>query len=220
MNNERNMLERVTSEKLRNLIDKDNNFIDKDTLLENLFKYCRTEYTMKSYNTRENTEIYRRMEIFDLNRTYIWDGRGSLDDLIEGWIPKEMLEIFFLHQKKRNKQTIRKLILNLARSVNEIIYNTFWKNRNEAINTWEKNNGINFLEKRNKKRGNKKVANERLKRKISGKKNNYEHVVDEGRYLNVARRIGLGFPGSLDKRVGILLLHIKYWFTISLDKIF
>ena len=79
---------------------------------------------MRLYNTRENTELYRRMGIFDLNRTYIWDGKGSLDDLIEGWISKEMLEIFFLHQKKRNKQTIRKLILNLARSIKEIIYNT------------------------------------------------------------------------------------------------
>ena len=84
MDNERNMLERITSDKIRSLIDKDDNFIDKDILLEKLFKYCRTEYTMRSYNTRENTEIYKRMEIFDLNRTYIWDGRGSLDDLIEG----------------------------------------------------------------------------------------------------------------------------------------
>ena len=54
--------------------------------------------------------------------------------------------------------------------------------------------------------------NECLKRKISGKKNNYKHVVNESRYLNVTRRIGLGFPGSLDRRVGSLLLRITYWY--------
>ena len=107
----------------------------------------------------------------------------------------------------------------MAKKINDTIYNIFWKERNNAVSTWERENGINFFEKRNKKGGNKKVANERLKRKISGKKNNYEHVVDEGRYLNVARRIGLGFPGSLDRRVGSLLLRNTYWY-ISIDEIF
>ena len=83
MNNDKNMLERSTPKKIRNLVDKDDNFINKDILLEKLFKYCKTEQTIRLYNTRENTELYRRMGTFNLNRTYIWDGRGSLDDIIE-----------------------------------------------------------------------------------------------------------------------------------------
>jgi len=116
----------------------------------------------------------------------------------------------FLYQKNKNKENIKKLILTLAKKINDTIYNIFCKERNNAVSMWEKENGINFFEKRNKKGGNKKVANERLKRKISGKKNNYEHVVNEGCYLNVTRRIGLGFSGSLNRRIRNLLLQIKY----------
>ena len=41
MNNDRNHLERTTLENLKNLIDKEENFIDKDELLKKLFKYCK-----------------------------------------------------------------------------------------------------------------------------------------------------------------------------------
>ena len=58
MNNDRNMLEKETSEKLKDLIDKDENLNNKDDLLEKLFKYCRTATTLKLYNSKENMEIY------------------------------------------------------------------------------------------------------------------------------------------------------------------
>ena len=41
INNDRNHLERTTLENLKNLIDKEENFIDKDELLKKLFKYCK-----------------------------------------------------------------------------------------------------------------------------------------------------------------------------------
>ena len=139
----------------------------------------------------ENIKRYKGE--YNLDLIYKWDNNGSLDDIIEGWIPKELIEILFEFQIKRNRNIIKKLLMEWARKINDIIYNDFWKSRNEAMHHWEKENNINFMKKRNKKGGNKKLARENLKRKISGKKDNYEHVVDENRYLMVARKIGFGF---------------------------
>ena len=135
MNNDRNHLERTTLENLKNLIDKEENFIDKDELLEKLFKYCKTEKTLKSYNNQGNVKIYKNLGKIDLEHIYIWDGEGSLDNLIEGWIPKSMINTMFLYQKNKNKENIKKLILTLAKKINDTIYNIFWKERNNAINT-------------------------------------------------------------------------------------
>ena len=49
-------------------------------------------------NTKENTEIYRRLNPFDKRLTYIWNETESMDDLIRGWIPNKLLNIF--KQKK------------------------------------------------------------------------------------------------------------------------
>ena len=56
MNNDRNYLERMTSENLKTLIDKEENFTNKDDLLEKLFKYCKTEKNLKSYNNKDNVK--------------------------------------------------------------------------------------------------------------------------------------------------------------------
>ena len=63
-----------------------------------------------------------------------------------------------------------------------------------------KKNNINFIEKR-KKNGNKKSIKERAKRKISGKRILYYHVVDETFYNKIKIRIGMDFLSSQNKKV-------------------
>ena len=58
---------------------------------------------------------------------------------------------------------------------------------------WENTVGITTVEKR-KKNENKKVISERKKRKMTGKRNNFYHIVDENFYDKVKRNIGFWFP--------------------------
>ena len=125
MMNKRNILERTVEDKLKDLIEKDENFSKKDNLLEHLFKYYRTEITLREYNNKENTEYYRKHNYFSFEKTYIWDGKGLLDNLIESWISRELIEILALYQKKKNREKIHKLILNITKEINDIIYNDF-----------------------------------------------------------------------------------------------
>ena len=54
--------------------------------------------TLRHLNTRENTEIYKRLNPFNKRLIYIWNKTKSMDDLIRGWIPNKLLNI--LKQKK------------------------------------------------------------------------------------------------------------------------
>src|SRR5256885_11958446 len=81
-----------------------------------------------------------------------------------------------------------------------------WQRRNDDLAKWEKFNNITKAEKC-KVRKNKKSQNEQRKRKISGKRNNYYHLLMI-KYETVKRTIGLiipnidlGFHNSHDKRV-------------------
>ena len=47
-------------------------FKEVDNLLDDLYKYTRFAVTLRHLNTREHTEIYRRLNPFDKRLTYIW----------------------------------------------------------------------------------------------------------------------------------------------------
>ena len=83
------------------------------------------EKTLKSYNNQGNVKIYKDLGKIDLEHIYIWNGEGSLNNLIEGRIPKSMINTMFLYQKNKNKENIKKLILTLAKKINDTIYNIF-----------------------------------------------------------------------------------------------
>ena len=85
--------ERIMKEWLHDRIHNMKIFKEVDTLLDNLYKYTRFAVTLKHLNTKENTEIYRRLNPFNKRLTYIWDETESMDNLVRGWIPHKLLDI-------------------------------------------------------------------------------------------------------------------------------
>ena len=85
--------ERIIKEWLHDRIHNMKIFTNVDTLLDELYKYTRFSVTLRHLNTKENTEIYRRLNPFDKRLTYIWDETESMDDLIRGWVPNKLLHI-------------------------------------------------------------------------------------------------------------------------------
>jgi hypothetical protein len=81
---------------------------------------------------------------------------------------------------------------------------------------WEKSNNITKAEKR-KVCKNKKSQNEQRKRKISGKRSNYYHFINNKIYERVKQIMGLitlkdlGFHRRHDKRVG------SFYFTVLIN---
>ena len=95
-----------------------------------------------------NTKFYRDNGYFDKRRTYIWDQQGSLDDLIIGWIPKKLRDIFAKYQIKKKMNDINAIIVEWINKINKFFYERIWKTRNNDINKWEKQNGIFNVKKR------------------------------------------------------------------------
>jgi len=183
------------------------NFNNSDNLIDELYKYTIAEIRLKDYNTEINTKYYRDKGITSKKLTYIWDGNGSLDDLIKGWIPRDLVEIFKKYQIKKNKKDIDEIIIEWANKCHSFFRN-IWKKRCNSLIDWEVANNITNIEKR-RKNGNKRNLNENRKRKISGKKTAYYHTVDETFYERVRVKIGINlfqwenFRISQDKRVYI-----------------
>ena len=152
-----------------------------------------------------NTKFYRDNGYFDKRRTYIWDQQGSLDDLIIGWIPKKLRDIFAKYQIKKKMNDINAIIVEWINKINKFFYERIWKTQNNDINEWEKQNGISNVKKRKRNQNRKSLA-KRRKRKISGKRTSFYHTVDTTFYDRVKWKIGLDFPLSQDKKAKIMAL--------------
>jgi hypothetical protein len=85
---------------LNDRIKNNKNFKNPDELIKELYKYTVTEIQLKDYHTEKNTKYYRDKGITTTRLTYIWDGHGSLDDLMKGWIPTDLIDKFKKYQKK------------------------------------------------------------------------------------------------------------------------
>ena len=98
------LFEQDIREWLNDKIKNDENFKNPDDLIEELYKYTVTEIQLKDYHTEENTKYYRDKGITTMRLTYIWDGHGSLDDLMKGWIPTDLIDKFKNTKKGKVKQ--------------------------------------------------------------------------------------------------------------------
>ena len=208
--------ERIIKEWLRDRIHNMNIFKEVDNLLDDLYKYTRFSVTLRHLNTKENTEIYRRLNPFDKRLIYIWDETESMDDLIRGWVPNKLLNILKQKKIKGSIKDIEKLLSNWMLEIVKFI-KELWQRRNDDLAKWEKLNNITKAEKR-KVCKNKKSQNEQRKRKISGKRSNYYHFINDKIYERVKQTIGLiilnidlGFHNSHDKRVG------SFYFTVIIN---
>jgi ribonuclease HI len=210
-------MERHCKEELDNLIRFNDNFELKDNLMEAVYKYTRTEITLKDMNHQANTAIYKRLGVFNKRLTYVWDGKGSLDDILLGWIPKDLVNIFLKFQKKTSRSDIYRIIISWVNYVNRFLYDNIWKERNVVMMDWEKHHAISFMEKRNKSE-KKKTIRERNKRMLTGKRKLYQHVVDEEFYERVKLTIGMKFfhkSQNMKANGAIVRLTLFYEFTLS-----
>ena len=211
--------ERIMKEWIHNRIHNMKIFKEVDNLLDDLYKYTRFAVTLRHLNTREHTETYRRLNPFDKRLTYIWDETESMDDLIRGWIPNKLLNILKQKKIKGSMKDIEELISDWVMEIIKFIKG-LWQRRNDDLAKWEKFNNITKAEKR-KVRKNKKSQNEQRKRKISGKRSNYYHFINDKIYETVKQTIGLiipnidlDFQNGHDKRVGsfylTVIINIKF----------
>ena len=138
---------------------------------------------MKDRNTENNTKYYRDNGYFDKRSTYVWDKKGSLDDIIIGWIPNELVQILKRFQKSPRNKEIENLLIEWSDKVINFIRH-LWSQRNKDMIEWEKAHDITNVEKR-KKCSNKKVELDRRKRRILGKRILYYHTVNEKFYDKV-----------------------------------
>ena len=140
-------IERHCKEELDNLIRYNDNFKLKDNLMDAVYKYTRTETTLKNMNHQDNMAIYKRLSVFNKRLTYVWDGKGSLDDILSDWIPKDLVNIFLKFQKRTSRSDIYRLITSWVNYVNGFLYDNIWKERNVVMMDWEKHHAISFLKK-------------------------------------------------------------------------
>jgi ribonuclease HI/endonuclease/exonuclease/phosphatase family metal-dependent hydrolase len=134
----------------------------KDEIVEALHKYTKLERELKLFNTEENTAAYRTWKDSSFDKTYVWDKSGSLDDLLRGWIPRNLfqtLKNFFTSAKK-----IERILLCWIVKLNTWFFRRIWKPRNEMMIEWEKENNITQKMKTNGKSKKKKIRIEKMKK--------------------------------------------------------
>ena len=61
-------------------------------------------------NTKENTEIYRRLNPFDKRLIYIWNETELMNDFIRGWVPNKLLNILTQKKIKGSMKDIEELL--------------------------------------------------------------------------------------------------------------
>ena len=151
-------------------------FYNIDTIIDKLYKYTRFKKTLKDRNTSVATEYYRNNNSFNKRNTYIWDGTRSIDDLIKGWIPVDFINIFKESMVKYSKKFVMEILSIWSQKI-LLFIKDLWCKRNVDWHIWEKIN-INKPKKR-KKNSSRKAYREQAKRKISGRRLNYCHDIDE-----------------------------------------
>ena len=101
---------------------------------------------LKLFNTKENTEFYRKNNDISFDKKYIWDKKGSIDPLLRGWIPKDLYQVLkkFFNKKKQVEDILIRQIVKL----NKWFHDKIWKPRNEKMIEWENQNNITQKDKK------------------------------------------------------------------------
>jgi hypothetical protein len=102
---------------------------NKDKIMNALYKYTVTSKHLELYNNESNTKYYREKGENRFNLTYVWDNKHSMNDLIRGWIPKE-IKLICIDNGLKSK-TYKDLIINWLTKLNKWFHELIWKKRNE-----------------------------------------------------------------------------------------
>ena len=154
-----------------------------------MHKYITAEVHLKNYNTEENIKFYRDKGVIAKWLTYIWDGCGLLNNIIKGWIPRDLIKKFKTYQIKKNCKNIKEIIIEWMNKCH-LYFKTVWKTRCNILIDWKVTHNIINIKKR-KGNGNKKSINKNCKQKILGKRMTYYHTVNETFYKRVKKKIGM-----------------------------
>src|SRR5579859_790334 len=155
-------IEREVKETLWNFIGDSHNIKEKDACFEKIYKYTRSEATLKDHNMEESVKYYKNLGYTDMFRTYLWDKQGSLDILLKGWIPKQLMSTIYKYQLKKDINSIKKIMIKVEEIIEKKLYK-IWKTRNNIINEWEKENNISKKDKRDKGKGRSESIKEKRK---------------------------------------------------------
>jgi len=205
------MLQRIAKDKLIKWIRKSEKFRNIDELIEELFPFFKTTKQLQRF-TKANSDYYSNFDNYKFRQeyTYIWNGTHSMDDILKGWIPSNLINILRKYQINDNKKIIRSILTKWLGKVNILFFNWIWKKRNDDTIAWEEKNGITALVKKTKtssKKPSRSKSEERntRKRRITGNKKATFHVIDEELYVRIRRLFGFNpnFHQFLDKGVTI-----------------
>jgi hypothetical protein len=193
-------------------------FKDIDSLMTSLFPFFRTKKNLNRYN-ESSSKFYSNIpeKKNKLDYTYVWDGKNCLDNLLRGWIPKDLSDIIISNMKMQSKKFVNNLILKWLGKINSLFFDLIWVKRNEDMINWEKEHNISKQDKK-KKRSNEKAHKsikdfsnksnvsksrknnrENQKRSKSGKKKNTVHYIDEILYNSIRKLVfGYNFKFTLE----------------------
>ena len=90
--------------------------------------------------------------------TYVWDEKYALDNILSGWISKELIETILQGMKKKNNKIAQEIIIKWSIKINKQFHKLIWKARNEDMIKWEMLSKIGKKDKRGTK---KEYKNER-----------------------------------------------------------
>jgi len=205
-------LQMLAREKLTKLLRKSKKIKNIDDTMEEIFPFLKIKKQLKGY-TKESSIFYGNIEKKSSLQqyTYVWDGINSMDNILKGWIPKNLISTLRKHLVNDNKLTVKNILTKWVNKVNIMFFDLIWKKRNEDMLQWEHRNNIDIKDKKNSSLKQKQrlgsEQSRRSKSEISGKKRAKFHVIDETLYYEVKGIFGfdqgpcssiLGYGGSLN----------------------
>ena len=177
---------RQHSEKFKNL----------DDLFEVLFPFFKTKNQLKRH-TKFNSEINQNYDNrkFKQEYTYIWNGLDSFDNILKGWIPNRLINIFRKYMKRESKIFIKNLLIKWLGKIDKLFFERIWKARNEDMLQQEEKNNISKTLKRkslSKSRAkSKRVTRDTNKILFSGKKKSSVRALDNNLEIKIRTLFGL-----------------------------
>ena len=195
-------------------------FIKGDELMSKIYKYTKTVAFLKDLHNENRVKDYINKGYKDLEKTYVWDGNGSLDDLINGYIRGNLIDTLTSYHKSKSLKKVIRIIKDIMNEITIFVYRNIWVKRNDQMMEFEKDVlGIDrLLKKKHNRKEKRKSVSERNKIRISGKKAIYGYEYNEQLVEIIFDRIKggyryKGFPLGHDIKI---LKYGTYFFLFGI----
>lgn len=112
----------------------------RDDIIKDLAKYTLTTKNLKMHHNEASITPYIEKGETNFWKTFKWQEDWSLDTLLKGWIPFDMMNIFKKHKVK--KLEAEKIIIEWISKINKWFKKWIWNRRCDEIIIWEEAQGI------------------------------------------------------------------------------